>query len=412
MCMRAGAFEPRTGARVERAHLNRPETATRCVVETTTTQYSVHNGLTEVRPNGANEAPRGWRLVDFLLILMAGGPGADTEAQETRSRTWTAASRALPLRRARRRPRRARPRPPCRSRMPPPRPKPASAATTCAGPGNPASRARTTAGSAPRASARPRAAAGSPSPPSPGLSPSPSSRSPISDERRGGARRVELRRRAAPVRISTIYVGHQGKEVWLPTGTISGRRSRTTASSRPPTGPSSRRRPTPARTARWRSRSRSPPRSSPTSAAPTSRRATRFFWGQAGPRLTQSNLSVTYSCFQQAQPGSNSWSAVLSAAAQAAGGLANAGTVRVGLRRRVRRAPDRQRGDRRGSAAGRLAHVRRDADDRPELAARPDQRAGVVVHQSGGNAAFQYPWSLTVHVESWGCADPKPAGTH
>lgn len=27
---------------------------------------------------------------------------------------------------------------------------------------------------------------------------------------------------------------------------------------------------------------------------------------------------------------------------------------------------------------------------------------------SGGEAAFQYPWSLTVRVESWGCADPKP----
>jgi hypothetical protein len=28
--------------------------------------------------------------------------------------------------------------------------------------------------------------------------------------------------------------------------------------------------------------------------------------------------------------------------------------------------------------------------------------------RSGGDAAFQYPWSLTLHVESWGCADPKP----
>jgi len=32
--------------------------------------------------------------------------------------------------------------------------------------------------------------------------------------------------------------------------------------------------------------------------------------------------------------------------------------------------------------------------------------------QSGGDAAFQYPWSLTAYVESWGCADVKPAGAH
>lgn len=29
--------------------------------------------------------------------------------------------------------------------------------------------------------------------------------------------------------------------------------------------------------------------------------------------------------------------------------------------------------------------------------------------QSGGDAALQYPWSLTVSVEAWGCADVKPS---
>jgi hypothetical protein len=32
--------------------------------------------------------------------------------------------------------------------------------------------------------------------------------------------------------------------------------------------------------------------------------------------------------------------------------------------------------------------------------------------QSGGDAAVQNPWSLTVYVESWGCADVKPSSEH
>jgi hypothetical protein len=31
--------------------------------------------------------------------------------------------------------------------------------------------------------------------------------------------------------------------------------------------------------------------------------------------------------------------------------------------------------------------------------------------QSGGDSAFHYPWSMTVYVESWGCADPVPGKT-
>jgi len=32
--------------------------------------------------------------------------------------------------------------------------------------------------------------------------------------------------------------------------------------------------------------------------------------------------------------------------------------------------------------------------------------------QSGGDAALQYPWSLTLSIESWGCAAVKPTPAH
>src|SRR5262249_39594492 len=50
-----------------------------------------------------------------------------------------------------------------------------------------------------------------------------------------------------------------------------------------------------------------------------------IFWGGQGPRLTHSNLTITHRCFQQKDPGSNAWTNILKAAANAAGGLANSG---------------------------------------------------------------------------------------
>jgi hypothetical protein len=214
------------------------------------------------------------------------------------------------------------------------------------------------------------------------------------------------------LRISTIDVGHQGKEVWLPTGTLSGppqsyycivqASDGAVVASSADAGSNGTvevaiTKPT-ALISDFGSADFAPSDS--------------IFWGQAGPRLTQTNLSVTYSCFQQAQPGSNSWSTVLSAAAQAAGGLANAGpygwafgvgsvalqTVAAAI------AAAQQQGD------WHMFDVTQTIDQSWLLDLTNGRTWSFT--ESGGNAAFQYPWSLTVHVESWGCADPKPAGTH
>src|SRR6202034_1687234 len=125
------------------------------------------------------------------------------------------------------------------------------------------------------------------------------------------------------------------------------------------------------------------------------------FWGQSGPRLTQGNLTVTYSCFQQKASGSSTWATVLQAGATAAGSLASGGPS--------------------GGASG-LGSVG------PSVAAAAAQAAEAQgdwhmfdvtqtidaswfleltngrtwsFSQSGGNAAFQYPWGMTVYVESW-----------
>jgi hypothetical protein len=210
------------------------------------------------------------------------------------------------------------------------------------------------------------------------------------------------------LRISRLEVGHQGKEVWLPTGTVSGppqsyycllqASDGAVVASSPDAGSNG---------------TVEVALTKPTALiadyggsdfAPTD----SIFWGQTGPRLTQSNLTVTYSCFQQAQPGSNSFSAVLSAAASAAGSLAGAGpygwafgvgavalqTVSAAI------AAAQQQGD------WHMFDVTQTID-RSWLLDLTNGRSWSFT-QSGGNAAFQYPWSLTLHVESWGCADPKP----
>lgn len=214
------------------------------------------------------------------------------------------------------------------------------------------------------------------------------------------------------MRISRIEVGHQAKEVWLPTGTISGppqsyyciiqasdgivvggaadagsngtvevALTKVTAQIADNTG---------------------------ADFAP----ADSIFWGGQGPRLTHSNLTVTYSCFQQKDPGSDSWSKILKAAGDAAGGLANSGPYgwAFGL----------------GSIGLQVAGAAVDAAQQQgdwhmfDVTQTIDKSwllpltNGYVwsFKQGGGEQAFQYPWGMTVYVESWGCADLAPGSAH
>jgi hypothetical protein len=210
------------------------------------------------------------------------------------------------------------------------------------------------------------------------------------------------------MRISRIEVGHQAKEVWLPTGTLSGppqsyyclmqASDGAVVASSPDAGPNGTvevalTKPT-ALIADYGGSDFAPSDS--------------IFWGQTGPRLTQNNLTVTYSCFQQAQPGGNGFAAVLQAAGQAAGSLAGAGPygwafgVGAVALQTVAAAINaaQQQGD------WHMFDVTQTID-RSWLLDLTNGRSWSFT-QSGGDAAFQYPWSLTLHVESWGCADPKP----
>ncbi len=213
------------------------------------------------------------------------------------------------------------------------------------------------------------------------------------------------------LRISRIDVGHQAKQVWLPTGTISGppqsyycllqaSDGAVVSGSGPDAGTNG---------------SVEVALTPPTALIPDFGGAdfgpaNSIFWGQKGPRLTQGNLTITYGCFQQKQPGSDTWSNVLGAAAMAAGNLANAGPYgwAFGL----------------GSvalqvAAAAVASAQQQGDwhmfdvtqtiDESRLLDLTHGRTWSFT-EGGGNAAFQYPWSLKVTVEAWGCADPKPAG--
>lgn len=210
------------------------------------------------------------------------------------------------------------------------------------------------------------------------------------------------------LRIARIEVGHQAKEVWLPTGTLSGppqsyyclmqASDGAVVTSSPDAGPNG---------------TVEVALTKPTALVPDYGGADfapsdSIFWGQTGPRLTQDNLTVTYSCFQQAQPGGNGFAAVLQAAGQAAGSLAGAGPygwafgVGAVALQTVAAAINaaQQQGD------WHMFDVTQTID-RSWLLDLTNGRSWSFT-QSGGDAAFQYPWSLTVHVESWGCADPKP----
>jgi hypothetical protein len=212
------------------------------------------------------------------------------------------------------------------------------------------------------------------------------------------------------LRISHVAVGHQGKEVWLPTGTISGpaqsyycivQASDGTVVSSPDAGGNG----------TVEVALTKPTASIPDFGGADFGTSDAIFWGQAGPRLTQTNLTVTYSCFQQAQPGSNSFSAVLAAAGMAAGSLASAGpygwafgvgdvalqTVAAAI------AAAQQQGD------WHMFDVTQTIDESWLLPMTNGQTWSFT--QSGGDSAFHDPWSLTLTIESWGCANVKPGPT-
>ncbi|MFT3773436.1 MAG: hypothetical protein QM820_49300 [Minicystis sp.] len=208
------------------------------------------------------------------------------------------------------------------------------------------------------------------------------------------------------LRISRLEVGHQGKQVWLPTGTLDGapqtyyclvQASDGAIVSAPDAGPNGT-----VEVALTKATA-----AIPDNGGADFGPADSIFWGQAGPRLTQNNLTITYSCFQQKDPGSDSWSTVLDAGAAAAGSLAGAGPYgwAFGL----------------GSVA--LATVSAAVSAAQQ---QGDWHMFDVTHtidkswllqltnghvwsftQGGGEAAFDYPWRITVYVESWGCANAK-----
>lgn len=207
------------------------------------------------------------------------------------------------------------------------------------------------------------------------------------------------------LRIRRIEVGHQGKQVWLPTGTLDGSPQSyyclIQASDGVIVGEEGNTNGT-VEVALTKATA-----SIPDNGGADFGPADSIFWGQAGPRLTQNNLTVTYSCFQQKDPGSDSWSAVLSAAGEAAGSAAGAGPYgwAFGLAgvalQTAAAAVDaaQQQGD------WHMFDVTQTIDQSWLLQLTNGHVWSFT--RGGGEAAFQYPWSVTLYVESWGCADAK-----
>lgn len=212
------------------------------------------------------------------------------------------------------------------------------------------------------------------------------------------------------LRISRLEVGHQGKQVWLPTGTLDGspqsyfcivQASDGAIVTDPDAGSNG----------TIEVALTKPTAEIPDHGGADFGPADSIFWGQAGPRITQNNLTITYSCFQQKDAGSNSWTSVLDAAAAAAGGLAGAGpygwafglgsvaltTVSAAVN------AAQQQGD------WHMFDVTHTIDKSWLLELTNGHRWSFT--RGGGEAAFQYPWSITVFVESWGCANAKDAPT-
>jgi hypothetical protein len=208
------------------------------------------------------------------------------------------------------------------------------------------------------------------------------------------------------LRISRLEVGHQGKQVWLPTGTLDGppqsyyclvQASDGAVVSSPDAGANGT-----VEVALTKATA-----AIPDFGGADFGPADSIFWGQAGPRLTQNNLTITYSCFQQKDPGSDSWSTVLDAAAAAAGSLANAGPYgwAFGLGSVAL-----------ATASAAISAAQQQGDwhmfdvtqtiDKSWLLELTNGHVWSFT-RGGGEEAFMYPWSLTLYVESWGCANAK-----
>ena len=214
------------------------------------------------------------------------------------------------------------------------------------------------------------------------------------------------------LRISRIEVGHQAKEVWLPTGTVSGSAQSYYCVVQASDGVIVSGGADAGSNGTVEVALTKPTAKIPDNQGADFAPADSIFWGQLGPRLTHNNLTITYSCFQQKDPGSSTWQNVLTAAGNAAGSLASAGPYgwafglgSIGLQ----------------VAAAAVAAANNNGDwhmfdvtqtiDRSRLIELTNGRRWSF-ERDGGNKAFEYPWSMTVYVESWGCADAIPGSTN
>jgi len=209
------------------------------------------------------------------------------------------------------------------------------------------------------------------------------------------------------LRVSRIEVQHQAKEVWLPTGTVSGPSQSYYAIIQASDGVTVSGAGADAST----NGTMEVALTTPTAAIPDYGGADfapsdSIFWGQTGPRVTQGNLTITYSVYQQKTAGSaETWASILGAASSAAGSLAGAGPYgwafgagSVGLAvAAAAAAAAEQQGD------WHMFDVTQTIDASWFLDLSNGRSWSF--SESGGNKAFSYPWGLTVYVESWGCAD-------
>jgi hypothetical protein len=214
------------------------------------------------------------------------------------------------------------------------------------------------------------------------------------------------------LRIARLEVGHQAKEVWLPTGTISGppqsyycvvqASDGVVVSSTPDAGANGT-----VEVALTKPTAQIPDYQG-ADFAPTD----SIFWGQLGPRLTHNNLTITYSCFQQKDSGAASWTNVLNAAAGAAGSLASSGPYgwAFGLGSIGLQVVAAAVGAAQNQGDWHMFDVTQTID-RSRLVDLTNGRRWSFT-QSGGESAFHYPWKLSVVVESWGCADALPQPAH
>jgi hypothetical protein len=208
------------------------------------------------------------------------------------------------------------------------------------------------------------------------------------------------------LRISRIEVQHQGQEVWLPTGTISGPSESYYCIVQASDGVEiSGSGPDASTNGTVEVALTTPTAQIPDYGGADFAPSDSLFWGQTGPRLTQGNLTVTYSCFQQKSSGSSTWATVLQAGANAAGSLAGsgpygwafgAGSVGLAVAAAAAQAAEAQ-GD------WHMFDVTQTIDASWFLELTNGRTWSFT--QSGGNSAFHDPWGMTVYVESWGCAN-------